>query len=165
MGPLPRSGRHEIFSRLTTSELYAQARMDVSVTPDVSLHVYAEPFASSGAYSDYGELTRAGGEELSFYGRDGSTIEFGDYGSLVVRYPGETFTLWPTPFNVRSFRSNVVLRWEWRPGSSVFAIWQQNRWGYEGQGSTVRGGALADALRDSGENLFTVKFNYRLRTR
>ena len=30
-------------------------------------------------------------------------------------------------FNVRSFRSNLVLRWEWRPGSIFYMVWQQDR--------------------------------------
>ena len=37
------------------------------------------------------------------------------------------FTLPNRDFDVRSFRSNAVLRWEWRPGSTLFVVWQQNR--------------------------------------
>ena len=43
-----------------------------------------------------------------------------------------SFTLKNSDFNIRSFRSNVVLRWEWRPGSILYLVWQQNRRASEG---------------------------------
>ena len=40
-------------------------------------------------------------------------------GSHTVTAGTQTFTIDPEDFNVRSFLSNVVLRWEWRPGSTM----------------------------------------------
>ena len=33
----------------------------------------------------------------------------------------------PANFNVKQFNSNAVLRWEYRPASTVFLVWQQGR--------------------------------------
>ena len=48
-------------------------------------------------------------------------------GSLLVRDGLSSFTIANNNFNVHSFRSNVVLRWEYRPGSMLFLVWQQDR--------------------------------------
>ena len=53
-------------------------------------------------------------------------------------------------FNVRSSRSNVVLRSEWRLGSTLFLVWQQNRSGRDAIGSVVQAADLIDALRAQG---------------
>jgi hypothetical protein len=45
-------------------------------------------------------------------GRDGTAAPF------VAGFPD---------FTIRSLRGNAVLRWEYRPGSTIFVAWQQNR--------------------------------------
>ena len=47
----------------------------------------------------------------------------------MVNVGGSTFTLRNRDFNTLSFRSNVVLRWEWRTGSTLYVVWQQDRVG------------------------------------
>ena len=51
---------------------------------------------------------------------------------------GSTFTLRNRDFNTLSFRSNVVLRWEWRTGSTLYVVWQQDRAGTEMLGTPRR---------------------------
>ena len=58
---------------------------------------------------------------------------------------------------MRSFRSNVVLRWEWRPGSTLYVVWQQNRESRVSEGEHVGLGDLFDSLTASGDNIFAVK--------
>ena len=70
---------------------------------------------------------------------------------------GDTFVLPNRDFNIRSFRSNVVLRWEWRPGSTLFVVWQQNRDSFESQGSHVGFGDLFESLSAIGDNILAVK--------
>jgi hypothetical protein len=65
-------------------------------------------------------------------------------------------------FDVLSFRSNMVLRWEWRPGSTFFLVWQQNRSASDDQGRFVRPTNLYDSLTADGENVLAVKFTYWL---
>ena len=67
-------------------------------------------------------------------------------------------------FNVRSLRSNVVLRWEWRPGSALFLVWQQDQEADRPFGR-VRPGDLWDALSTSGDSFFAVKISYWLPVR
>ena len=65
-------------------------------------------------------------------------------------------------FDVLSFRANVVLRWEWRPGSTAYVVWQQNRAARDATGRLVRPSYLWDAFTAPGENIVAVKFSYWL---
>ncbi|MAW62362.1 MAG: hypothetical protein CL473_00095, partial [Acidobacteria bacterium] len=78
-------------------------------------------------------------------------------GSYTVVDGNSSFALANRDFNIRSFRSNVVLRWEWRPGSTLFVVWQQNRASREAQGSHVGFGDLFESLTASGDNIFALK--------
>jgi len=57
-------------------------------------------------------------------------------------------------------RSNFVLRWEWRPGSTAFLVWQTNRADQNVSGRLVRPGSLVDAITAKGDNVFAMKVNY-----
>lgn len=87
---------------------------------------------------------------------------------------GQTFFVAAPDFNVLSFRSNLVMRWEWRPGSTLFLVWQQNRStfcsptdrracpGSLRPGSLVGPGSLGAAFGTAGDNFLAVKFSYWL---
>jgi hypothetical protein len=155
-------GQRYIFSFIDRSEISAQLRLNYTLTPDLSLEAYAEPFAASGHFYSYGELAAAGSRHLRFYGTDGTTAERHANGSLLVTDGADSFTLGNRNFNVRSFRSNAVLRWEWRPGSTLFLVWQQDRFARERHGHAVRPGSLWETLEASGDNFLAVKATYWL---
>ena len=67
------------------------------------------------------------------------------------------FTVSNPDFHFLSFRSNAVVRWEWRPGSTLFVVWQQNRAASGADGSAVGFDNLGDAVRAEGENVLAVK--------
>jgi hypothetical protein len=156
-------GRRYIFSYVDRSEVAARIRVNYAVTPDLTLETYAEPFASSGHFYDFGELDTPRSHVLRAYGTSGTTISQPDsLGRRTVRDGTAQFTLPNFDFNVRSFRSNVVLRWEWRPGSTLFAVWQQDRGSSQSIGSRVVLGDVFDGLRVNGNNFFALKMNYWL---
>ena len=66
----------------------------------------------------------------------------------------------PLNFNQISLRSNVVVRWEWTRGSTLFFIWQQNRRDANTLGNVVRAGSLWDAATTPGDNFLAVKLTY-----
>jgi hypothetical protein len=41
--------------------------------------------------------------------------------------PAQAFTVDNPDFNIRSLRGTAVLRWEYRPGSTLFVVWTQGR--------------------------------------
>ena len=130
--------------------------------PDLTLELYAEPFAASGRYYGFGELAAARTNDLRVYGAEGTTIGRAPDGALLVTDRSARFSLADPDFNVRSFRSNLVLRWEWRRGSTLFVVWQQRRSATDPRGDLVRPRGLWDAVTATGDNFFAVKLTYWL---
>jgi hypothetical protein len=94
---------------------------------------------------------------LRMYGTDGTTIVQLPSGDYRVTDGASTFVIANRDFNVRSYRSNVVLKWEWRPGSTLYVVWQQNRASQTNEGSHVSAGDLFDSWSAPGDNIFLVK--------
>ncbi|HEU4455144.1 MAG TPA: DUF5916 domain-containing protein [Longimicrobium sp.] len=159
-------GRRYVFATIDRSQVAAQIRMNYALTPDLTLETYVEPFAASGRYSSFGELEAARSRDLRVYGRaEGTTAEEGEDGALAVTDGGAAFSLASQNFDVRSFRSNAVLRWEWRPGSTLFLVWQQDRYGEEARGRLVGPRSLWETVEEGGDNRFAVKVTYWLPVR
>jgi hypothetical protein len=154
-------GRRYVFAHVDRSEIAARLRVNYTFTPNLTLETYAEPFASSGRYHSFGELLGARSRDLLEYGTNGTTIVVNADGSRTVTADGRSFTIDNEDFNVRSLRSNVVLRWEWRPGSSLFVVWQQDQ-EVDRPFRRVRPGDLWDAFNTSGDTFFALKVSYWL---
>jgi len=169
-------GGRYVFASVDQTTLSMQLRLNYAFTPDLTLEVYAEPFAASGAYTEYGQLTAAGATSLLQYGTGNTTITQDPDGNYTVTdgSNGQVFAIGNNDFNVLSYRSNVVLRWEWRPGSAFFLIWQQNRnsfcsAGYDSgicfqedvqPGSDVQLGDLWSTRTAPGDNTLVFKATY-----
>lgn len=155
-------GSRYVFAHIDRRTLSSQYRLNFTFRPDVNLDVYAEPFASSGHYFDHGELMAPGSRQLLRYGSSETVEVIQPDGSRVITAPEGSFTLKNTDFNVRSFRSNVVLRWEWRPGSTLYFVWQQDRHGSDATGAPVQLGDMFRSVRAAGPNYFVVKTSFWL---
>jgi hypothetical protein len=103
-GPIETFGNSYQFATIDFHEFTLSGRLNYALDPDLTLEMFAEPYAASGSYSGLGELTRPRSRETR-----GIAGEPGIY-----------------DFNERSLRTNAVLRWEWRPGSLFYAVWQRN---------------------------------------
>jgi hypothetical protein len=132
-----------VFARLRQRTSAFTFRVNYTLTPELSIQTYAEPFVSAGRYSDYKELV------------NGRAPEYGD------RYRSYDYS-GNADFNVRSFRTTNVLRWEYKPGSSLFVVWQQNRSGFDEVGTFDFGRDYGAAFSAPAYNVFLVKFSYWL---
>lgn len=158
-------GNRYVFSRIARTTISMQVRANYFFTPDLSLEVYAEPFVASGQYFDHGELVRGGTHDIRRYGTDNTSItQDGDTANYVVtdnNVPGsEQFELPNRDFHALSFRSNVVLRWEFIPGSTLFLVWQRNLGGEEYLTSRAQPGDLFDTLSGKGIDFVALKISY-----
>lgn len=169
-------GARYVFGAIRRSTIVAQIRLNYTFSPNLTVEAYAEPFAASGRYAGIGELAAPRSRRVMAYGTGGTTIAATFPDSVVVhdRVTGTTFGV-PTPdFSALSFRSNLVLRWEWRPGSTLFLVWQQNRSrfcvpgdpascpGGLVPGGNVGPGSLGNALGARGDNFLAFKISYWL---
>jgi len=169
-------GRRYIFGGLNQSTASLRTTVNVTFTPLFSLQLYVEPFVSTGNYRELKELERPGTFNFLEYGTDIGTLSQDPGGSYDVDPdgggPAAPFTVSDRDFSYRSLIGNAVLRWEWRPGSTLFLVWQQSRI------NSLRGDGLAgtdpwiggfDLNRDVGDmfstpadNIFVIKVNYWL---
>jgi hypothetical protein len=133
---------HYTFARLDQTTVGMVARANYTATPNLSFQLYANPFVSSGDFSDWRELADARADRYD--------DRWMPYGSGV-----------PGGFNVKQFNSNVVARWEYRPASTLYFVWQHGR-----QQSGLNPGTFElardyrDLFRAHPENTLLVKVAY-----
>jgi hypothetical protein len=151
----PRGGRtgadsltHYLFAHLEQRELGVTMRFTYPFSANMTLQVYAQPFISKGTFSNVRELS--------------ATPRAKDYTSRYQAFTDTTVTnQLGTGFNFKQFRSNVVFRWEYRPGSTLFLVWSQGRQGFNGvQGTRSFGGDMNDLFNLPPNNGFLVKLSY-----
>ncbi len=160
-GPAATFGRRYVFGFVDRSQISAQIRASYAFSPDFNLELYAEPFASSGRYFGFGELREPRTSDLREYGKEGTElVRDPETGGYIVSAGGQPFEIQNPDFDVLSFRSNVVMRWEWRPGSTLFLVWQQNRSAAGRRGALVGPDELLDSFGADGENVLAVKLTY-----
>jgi len=138
-------------------------RLSWTFTPRLSFQLYAQPFLAAGDYSRFKELHQPRAWAWDVYGEEAGTIDEVGGGYRIdpdAAGPAAAFTLGEPDFNIRSLRGNAVLRWEYRPGSTLYVVWQQRRFGSESSGES-RFAHDTDALLNlRPENVFAVKLSY-----
>ena len=161
-GPVATYGSRYVFAQIDQSTFLMQLRANYTLGPDLTFELYGEPFAASGRYYGLGELAAARTLNLRQYGTSGSTIARNTAGDYTITDNGgaDTLRIANPDFNILSFRSNAVLRWEWRQGSTLYLVWAQNRFGYQPTARLVGFGDLADSFGAQGDNFFALKVSY-----
>ncbi|MGW8265628.1 MAG: DUF5916 domain-containing protein, partial [Longimicrobiales bacterium] len=153
-----------IFGELEQTTLSMETRLNVTFTPNLTLELFAQPFIASGDYLQLMELRAPRTFEFNRYGVDVGTIHPDEDGDFIIDPdgdgPAEAFTVSNPDFNRVSLRGTGVLRWEWRPGSTLFLVWQQSRSNYYDDGN-FDFGRDADAMWNSrADNIFMLKATY-----
>lgn len=152
-----------MLGELVRNTLGMTVRFDVAMTPELTLQYYANPYISVGRYAHIKKvvLPRAqhGGEQFHLFNDEALRFVTQD-NSYAVDDNGRTLLFSNPDFDYRAFRSNLVARWEFRPGSTFFLVWTHGRSQYD----NVRSPSLNDGLRTlfaaAAENVFLLKFNY-----
>ncbi len=158
-------GRRYVFSTIDRRTVSVQLRAAYAFTPDLTLEAYAEPFAASGRYSQTGELLAPRSRQLLLYGTRGTAVRTGPDGVLTVTDGTTEFRVSRPDFDVGSFRSNAVLRWEWRAGSTLYLVWQDDKGFATARGEGVGIGDLWRSMTSPGTRTFAVKVTYWLPVR
>jgi hypothetical protein len=109
VGKIGAPDAHYLFARLDQHLLSFTSRLNYTATPALSLQFYAEPFVTTGEFSNVRELDAPRSAD---YDKRFKTYELGEPAG---------------GFNEKQFHSNMVIRWEYRPGSALFLVWSQGR--------------------------------------
>ena len=150
-----------LLGKINQHTLGATFRIDYNLTPELSIQYYGSPFASIGKYSEFKNVTspRASayndryillnsalnGNDYEIYEKDNSRIDY---------------TFGNPNFNFFQFRSNLVFRWEYKPGSQIYFVWSQDRTNYITPGSNSVSEALSNLKDVYPNNIFLIKINY-----
>ncbi|NOT26030.1 MAG: hypothetical protein HOP16_07990, partial [Acidobacteria bacterium] len=156
-GPSSTFGRRYVFAFVDRTTLSSEIRLNYAFKPDVNLEFYGEPFAASGRYYDFGQLAAPGSRLRQPLATSASGTSAS---SLVLTDGTSNFSLRNRDFNVLSFRSNLVLRWEWRPGSTLYLVWQQDREESEITRTRVGLRDIFGSFGAAGHNVLAVKTTF-----
>ena len=122
-----------IFGRLEQETFVLTTRLDYTITPNLTVQLYAAPFVSHGRYDEFKRITDPiaarypdrfalyGAEQIAFdAANDAFEVDEDQDGTVDYSFGGPDF-------DARFLNANLVVRWEFTPGSSVFFVWSQSR--------------------------------------
>lgn len=162
-------GTRYVFGFLKSRTLSLDTRVNWTFNPNLTLQLFAQPFIASGAYSSFREFAAPRTYKKLVYGEDIGTIaRTPATASSGAQYtvdpdgagPAAAFSFGDPDFTFRSLIGNAVVRWEYRPGSTVFFVWTQSRTGFDPNGHFDFGSQKTAIFRDRPTNVFQVKVNY-----
>jgi len=156
-----------VFGSLDQDEASIPLRVNLVLSPKLSLQVYTQALLSTGAYPEIRQLAAPRTYDFPVYGVDVGTIERDPELPLYVIDPdgagaARPFRIPVPDFNFKSLRVNAVLRWEFRPGSAAYVVWTQRRQNGANPGDHAFGRDLGDLFAAPADDVFMVKLAWWL---
>lgn len=156
-----------IFASISQKVLSMSFRVNFNLSPDLTLQYWGQPFVASGRYTNFKYITdpMAPGysDRFLLYNTTDQIKLFDDelYKIDEDRDGNYDYNFDKPDFNVQEFLSNLVVRWEYNPGSAVYLVWSQTRDGFNPSGTMDLGNDISHLFRDRPYNVFLIKFSYR----
>ncbi len=153
-----------ITANIDQQTLSASIRINYNINPNLTIQYYGEPFISRGRYKDFNyvnnPIAKDLGERITLY--NDSQISFADdVYSVDEDGGGVDYTFDNPDFAFVQFRSNLVLRWEYIPGSEIFLVWSQGVTGDGNPGDHLFRSLNNQILDQQPDNTFLIKATYR----
>ncbi|HEY7923259.1 MAG TPA: DUF5916 domain-containing protein [Vicinamibacteria bacterium] len=155
-------GSRYVFGGLEQREVSIPLRLNLALSPKLSLQLYTQALLSAGDYPEIKELRAPRTYDFPAYGRDVGTIvrdpELPFY-TIDPDAGGEArpFRIAVPDFNFKSLRVNAVLRYEFRPGSAAYLVWTDRRQDGRNPGDPSFGRDLGDLFAAPGDDVLLVK--------
>jgi hypothetical protein len=158
-------GSRYLFGKIRQNTFEVGTRVEWTFTSRLSLQLYLQPFIATGDYHSFKEVARARSLDFIEYGRDAGTISFNEDENVYTVDPdgdgsASSFTFDNPDFNLRSIRANAILRWEFRPGSALYVVWNENRAEEVPIGDFRFNRDLQGAVKADSEDVLLVKMAY-----
>jgi hypothetical protein len=156
-----------VFARINQETLSASLRVNYNITPDLSIQYWGQPFISSGTYTEFKKITdsRANGYYDRFHAFTDDEIRY-DAGNEMYKISdqsgNELYTFGKPDFNVKEFLSNMVVRWEYLPGSTIYLVWSQTRSQSTSMGNFEFNNNMTDLFDTKPYNVFLLKMSFRI---
>ena len=157
-----------IFASINQKTISTSFRVNLNLSPNLTFQYWGQPFVATGKYYDHKFIIQPMSD--SYHDR------FWTYSPSQISYDGSQYnvdenvdgkidyTIGKSDFNVKQFLSNLVVRWEYSPGSTVFLVWSQTRSYYTDSGQMDffnNVGDLFNKGKNVPHNVFLIKFSYR----
>ena len=157
-----------IFASIDRTTINASIRINFNLTPDLTLQYWGQPYIASGKYYNHkyilDPLSKEYTDRFHIYTDAQKTFDTDHY-NIDENTDGTTdYTIGNNDFNYQFFLSNLVIRWEYNPGSTVYLVWSQTRNNYNDSGRMDFANNMGDLFNrenDIPHNVFLVKFSYR----
>ncbi len=157
-----------IFGSIDQEILSISFRIDYSITPDLTIQYWGQPFFGSGSYTDFKYITDPNAAAFTdrFHTYNDNEIIFDEEnGSYQVDEDIDgsfDYSFEKPDFTVSEFLSNLVIRWEFLPGSTAYLVWSQTRDYYTGDGYFDMSDQVHELLTARRPyNVFLIKLSYR----
>jgi len=164
-----------IMGALDQSIFVINLRLNFSITPDLSIQFWGQPFFFSGDYSNYKVVTDPGNKNYNdqfyhfskneiWYNQEDDKYQVCDPGLSNSGCDPETnpdYSFSNPDFSFYDLLSNFVIRWEYVPGSTVFFVWSHGQEGYTGSGEFNLGEQMGNLFDTRSTNVYLIKFSYR----
>ena len=157
-----------VFAKLEQKMVGMSIRVNYNITPELSIQYWGQPFIAAGAYSEFKYITDSHANEYSnrFSAFTENQINFDANNNeyLVDENLDGTddYSIYNPEFNFREFLSNMVLKWEYRPGSTLYLVWSQSRSEYIENGNFDIQSDMNNLFDVEARNVFLLKFSYRI---
>jgi hypothetical protein len=156
-----------ITSAIDQKTLSTTLRVNYSLNPNLSIQYYAQPFIARGTYSNFNYVNQADAqninERITLY--NDNQISFNEVDGIYNVDEDENgsidYSIGKPDFAFVQFRSNLVMRWEYIPGSEVFFVWSQGVTGFGNPENDLFDGLENQILKKRPDNTFLIKATYR----
>ncbi|WP_108807928.1 DUF5916 domain-containing protein [Aquimarina spinulae] len=154
-----------ITAKIDQKTLSASIRLNYSINPNLTIQYYGQPFISRGRYTDFNYVNNAVAknldERVTLYDQDQISFADDEYSVDEDRDGTVDYTISNPDFAFVQFRSNLVLRWEYIPGSEIFLVWSQGITGDGNPSDDLFRSLDNQILNQQPENTFLIKATYR----
>ncbi len=160
---IPTFGSRYVFGLLDQKEFSLQTRVNVVLSPRMSIQCYMQPLVSVGDYTEFKELAQPRTFDFVRYGTDRGTLTYDPVTRTYIVEPGDggdTFHFGDPDFNFKSLRVNTIFRWEWKRGSAMYLVWTEQRQDSANPGQFSFRRDFGDVFGAPGDDVFLFKIAY-----
>ncbi len=156
-----------IFGEINQKTFSMTMRVDLNITPDFTIQYYSAPFISAALYSDYKKITepKNGVYENRFHSFNENEINYlpqDDIFQISENADGNyNYNFSKLDFNYQQYRSNLVIRWEYKPGSLLYLVWSQDKTNNSSNGTFNFRNNIKDMFKVGALDVILIKFSYR----
>jgi len=154
-----------IFASIDQKTIRLSLHLNLSITPNLSIQYWGQPFISAGEYTDFKKITDPNTDRYTdrYHIFTGDEITYNSTDNIyqVVDGPGLTYSFDNPDFNIKEFKSNFVARWEYVPGSTLYIVWSQGRNRYDSNGEFNLQQDMNDMIDIHPHDIFLIKLSYR----